>query len=116
MGRNIDYEDVKTSVVFLIYLAGGAHGIGDKYFSDIEHNWRRENKLEFDVTGAINCGSHGYPQPDLRVLPERPPEFRPIDDIDPGNDDLAFSRLIWELEWTNRNPVSIRKNGYNQMK
>jgi hypothetical protein len=55
------------------------------------------------------------PLPDFRIFPKS--LFGDGDkDFDRDNCNQAYSRLIWEVEYKNRNPMDMRKNGHRLMK
>lgn len=105
----------KTSALFITYMTGKEHGAADTAVNNYIGKWILDNKLNGVLNGGLSSGDYAKPQPDRRVFP-KPPFGDGDRDIDRANGDEACSRLVWEVEYKNRNPIDMRKNGKRLMK
>lgn len=109
-------DGTTTSALFITYMPGKQHGAADFCFATKDvGRWIGTNDLDDVLNGGLSSGDHNKPQPDCRFFPFD--ELRDGDqDNDPDNGDEAYSRLLWEVEYKNRNPIHMLRNGKRLMK
>jgi hypothetical protein len=115
---NIDYAGETLSALFITYMPGPEHGAADAYVNRrISVWWEGSPVLEKILNGGLSSGSYRNPQPDSRIFPgKKYKNHIGNDDVDKRNGNVPYSRLIWEVEWKNRSPLDIRRNGKVLMK
>jgi hypothetical protein len=115
---NIDYAGETLSALFITYMPGPEHGAADAYVNRrISVWWEGSPVLEKILNGGLSSGSYRNPQPDSRIFPRKKYKNHiGNDDVDKRNGNVPYSRLIWEVEWKNRSPLDIRRNGKVLMK
>jgi hypothetical protein len=114
---NIDYAGETLSALFITYMRGLEHGVADAYVNrKISCWWLGSPVLEKVLNGGLSSGGYGNP-PDSRIFPKtKYKNHIENDDVDKRNGNAPYSRFIWEVEWKNRSPLDIRRNGKVHMK
>ena len=103
-----------NSALFLTYMPGKYHGSVDGCFQDAYGAWiLSEPDADNALNSGVSSGGKKFSQPDRRVYPA--PKRREPYDVDPSNGNEGFSRLIWEVEYGNRDPVELRQHGHKMM-
>jgi hypothetical protein len=109
-------SDGSSSALFLTYMPGPEHGAADSSFSNDLGYWLRQNPiLEKHIISGQSSGGYGCWQPDKRVFPKKNFRDRQGRDADKSNQNHPHSRLIWEIEYDNRDPVELRQRGKKYM-
>lgn len=104
-----------TSALFITYMPGKEHGAADACVNDSIGTWIRSNGLHAVLNSGLSSGDYARPQPDRRIFPKS--QFRDgHGDTDQDNGGTPLSRFIWEVEYKNRNPIDMRKNGKRLMR
>mmetsp|Transcript_19558 Transcript_19558/g.53854 ORF Transcript_19558/g.53854 Transcript_19558/m.53854 type:complete len:391 (-) Transcript_19558:203-1375(-) len=100
------------AALFITYMPGPEHGSIDGAFSDLLGAWRRRFPIlqKYFATGQ-SSGGYGHFQPNRSIYPRKKFRDRAGRDIDKRKKGLAYSRLVWEVEYKNRDPVEIRQRG-----
>jgi len=97
--------------LFITYISSDQHGSVKSNLSGQLYKWvDKHQELDKRLSKIV-----GGLQPDIRVKPKRRYTDQSLGDdadADPENDDCPFSRLIVEIKWNNRDPVSLRQRGY----
>jgi hypothetical protein len=113
--RFLVFPQVEGSPLFLTYMPGPVHGAADDFFCATVGRWQVNDVLQQTLSGGLSSGSYGTFQPDKRILPNKRNKDNKGRDIDSQNGGLPYTRLHWEVEHGNRDPVEIRQRGKRYM-
>ena len=106
-----------ASALFVTYMPGPEHGVADASFMDHFGAWKTSNQiLKKYLSSGVSSGSEDSSQPDRRVFPIGAYRDFGNPDRDRSNKNNAYSRLIWEVEFSNRDPVKLRVHGRKLMR
>ena len=101
-----------SSALFLTYMVGPQHGVIDGAFAREIGVWMQQYPvLDNHVVWWRNSGGYGRCQPDYCLFPKIEFRDRQGRDADERNEGFPYSRLIWEVEYKNRDPVKLRQRG-----
>ena len=114
--RFLGFPQVEGSPLFLTYMPGEVHGAAVSFVSETIGQWKQSNKLLASVLkGGLSSGNYGTFQPDIRIYPNKRSKDNKGRDMDKKNNNAAHTRLYWEVEHENRDPVAIRQRGKRYM-
>ena len=114
--RFLVFPQVKGSPLFLTYMPGRVHGEADAFVANSIGHWTMNNNvLKKVLSGGLSSGNYGTFQPDIRIFPLKRYKDNKGPDKDTKNGDVPNTRLYWEVEHGNRDPVAIRQRGKRYM-
>jgi hypothetical protein len=114
--RFLVFHQVAGSPLFLTYMPGQVHGAAAAFVARSIGLWQgRSDLLNSVLGGGLSSGNYGTYQPDIRIYPKRRNKDTNGCDKDRKNGDLPYTRLYWEVEHGNRDPVAIRQRGQRYM-
>ena len=102
--------EAKACALFITCMPGVTHGSVDAIFSDRLGEYVLQHNLTFYVR-KCHSGGNTY-QPDIRVYPSFPDPTPPPQDQDPDLVNTAYSRLVIQFEYGNRNASELREVGF----
>jgi hypothetical protein len=115
--RFLVFPQVVGSPLFLTYMPGQVHGAANYFVVGTIGHWKMSNAVLKEVLGGgLSSGSCGTFQPDMRIFPNKRHKDRNGPDRDNANNGAPYTRLYWEVEHGNRDPVAIRQRGKLYMK
>jgi hypothetical protein len=109
--RFLVFPQVDGSPLFLTYMPGWVHGTADNFVAETIGQWKINEVLGAVLSGGLSSGNYGTFQPDIRIYPNARHKDKKGPDKDKKNGCLPYSRLIWEIEHGNRDPVALRQRG-----
>ena len=104
------------AALFITYMRGPEHGSVDGAFSTWFGAWIAKFPIlqKYFVTGQ-SSGGYGHFQPDRSIFPKKKFRDRHGRDMDKAKNNLPYSRLVWEVQYKNRDPVQLRQRGKRYM-
>lgn len=101
--------------MFVTYKPGSYHGAIDGCFMDDFGVWKRTQHALSVLSSGVSSGGKNHSQPDRRIFPRQPRRDIHGNDVDQCNESQPYSRLIWEIEYGNRDPIGLRQYGKKMM-
>jgi hypothetical protein len=92
------------------------HGAVGGFVSESIGHWKMSNTvLKQVLDGGLSSENYGTFQPDIRIYPNKRYRDNKGPDKDKKNNNVPHTRLYWEVEHGNRDPVAIRQRGKRYM-
>lgn len=105
----------RRGAFFVTYITGPYHGAVDGCFQDDFGAWKRSDHALSGLSSGVSSGGKTHSQPDRRIFPRKSRRDIHGNDVDRSNKHLPYTRLIWEIEYGDRDPIELRQHGKKMM-